>query len=262
MKFKKSLGQHFLRDKRFVYKIVNCLSVTDKIVIEIGAGSGGVTHYIINRRPKELYCLEKDPSLIPLLKKRFTSDFVKIINEDILDFDISSLGNKVIVFGNIPFNISNRLIRYLIKNRSFIEKAYFTFQREFAHKLCASFNTKEYRYLSCLIQYYAKVKVIFDIPKEAFYPIPKVAASFVDIEFFEKSPFYVENESFLFELIRKVFSSRRKKIINALSGIKGKHRRIVSKALKEINLNENLRAENLSLEDYRRLYYKILNIKH
>ena len=254
MKFKKSLGQHFLRDKRFVRKILKNLHFDGETVLEIGAGSGVMTRRIINRKVKRLYCLEKDLSLIPILKERFLSERVEIINEDILGFNIGSLGDNIVVFGNIPFNISNRLIRYLIDNRRFVKKAYLTFQKEFAHRLAASCNTRVYGYLSCFVQYYAKIRILFDIPKEAFYPKPKVDASFVEMDFCGYPLFRVGDEKLFFKLIRKAFSSRRKKVINSLSGLKDKEN--LKKAFSSLKLDTSSRAENLSLKDYYNLYLK------
>lgn len=247
MRFKKSFGQNFLRDRHFVRKIVSSIELDDSTIIEIGPGSGQITRYLASKA-KKLYCIEKDINLIGLLEKRFASDSVKFINSDILTFDLSFLKEKSVIFGNVPFNISNRLIRYLISNRQFIKEGYFTFQKEFSRKLAANSHTKEYGYLSCLIQYYADVKVIFDIPREAFYPIPGVDASFVKIKFFDKMRIKAKNEDFLFKLIKNAFSSRRKKIINALSGFGDK--KYISRVLKNIDIDNALRPQDLSLRDY------------
>ena len=247
MRFKKSFGQNFLRDKRFVNRVISSMELNGDIVIEIGPGSGQITRHLAHKARK-LYCVEKDTNLISLLKERFASDSTRFINSDILTFDLSFLKEKSVVFGNIPFNISNRLIRYLIINREFIKKGYFTFQKEFARKLAASFHTKEYGYLSCLIQYYADVKIIFDIPRSAFYPVPGVDASFITIKFFDKPQVRAKNEDFLFKLIRNAFSARRKKIINALLGFGGKE--YISRVLNNINIDEGLRPQDLSLKDY------------
>ena len=247
MRFKKSFGQNFLRDKRFIYKIVSSIEFDNDIIIEIGPGSGQITRHLLNKA-KKLYCIEKDTSLVNILEERFTSQSIEFINSDILTFDLSSLKEKPVIFGNIPFNISNRLIRYLVNNRKFIKEGYFTFQKEFARKLTASSCIKEYGYLSCFIQYYAGVKIIFDIPKEAFYPKPRVDASFIKIIFFDKPRIKVKNEDFLFKLIRSAFSSRRKKVINALSGFGDKE--YISKALKSLNIDGTLRPQDLSLSDY------------
>ena len=247
MRFKKSFGQNFLRDERFIRKVVSSMELNNDIIIEIGPGSGQITRYLMPKA-KKLYCVEKDTSLINILKKRFVSDSVEFINGDILTFDLSFLKTKAVIFGNVPFNISNRLIRYLVRNRNFIKKGYFTFQKEFVRKLAASPRKKEYGYISCFIQYYADIKIIFDIPKESFYPKPEVDASFIGIEFFDNPRIKAKNEDFLFKLIRSAFSARRKKIINALSGFGD--REYILKVLKSANIDESLRPQDLSLGDY------------
>lgn len=251
MKFKKSFSQVFLRDKKYIEKILNCLGQDCPVMVEIGPGSGVITHQLIKTCGR-LYCIEKDAALARLLQGRFASETVTIINSDILEFDISSVSPEaVFVFGNVPFNISNSLIRYLIQNRNSIKKAYLTFQKEFADKLAASDNTKQYGFLSCYIQYYAKVSVLFDIPKRAFFPMPGVNASFLELDFYRTVPFGVSEEDFLFKLIKKAFALRRKKLVNALGGLRS--REVIRDAFLSLGLKDSLRPENVTLGDYCRL---------
>ncbi len=247
MRFKKSFGQNFLRDKNFIRKIVSSLPSSNNVIVEIGPGSGQITRHLISKASM-LYCVEKDRSLVNLLRGRFSIDSVEFINKDILTLDLSFLKTKAIVFGNVPFNISNQLIRYLVRNKGFIREGYFTFQKEFARKLTALPGTKDYGYLSCFTQYYADVRIIFDISKEAFYPVPGVDASFVKIVFYNNLPLKVKDEEFLFKLIRTAFSTRRKKIVNSLAPAGEK--KDVEKALKSVNINGSLRPDSLSLKDY------------
>ena len=222
--------------------------------MEIGPGAGQITRYIL-ARAKKLYCIEKDRNLAALCRERFQSPSVRIINQDILKVDLRHFKKKVVVFGNVPFNISNQLIKYIVRYKSVVKRAYFTFQKEFAHKLAASCGTKEYGYLSCYIQYHARVKIIFDIPAAAFFPIPRVDASFIEITF--KTPrFKAQYERFLFTLIARAFSQRRKKIINVLAGICD--RDILDETVKELNLDAGMRPDNIPLTDYCRLSRMIL----
>lgn len=256
MRFKKSFGQVFLRDRRYIHKIVKSLSLDNDIVVEVGPGSGQITRYLIEKA-RHLYCIEKDALLIGLLKERFSSDSVTILNEDILQFDLSSLRTKVVIFSNVPFNISSRFMRYLVENRDFIKKTYLTFQKEFVNKMVAPCNAKGYGYLSCLAQYYSQIKVFFNIPKIMFFPRPKVDASFVEIEFLKKPPFKVKDEEFLFGLIKISFSSRKKKIINALEKICDKD--TAERALKECKIDWAMRPGELPLEAYCKLARYLLS---
>jgi 16S rRNA (adenine1518-N6/adenine1519-N6)-dimethyltransferase len=242
MKFSPALSQIFIKDKRYIRKILSYLDEEEEI-LEIGAGRGELTQHLV-KKAKFLYCVEIDFRLFNLLKKKFSCfSNIEIIHADILKFPLSSLEKQLVIVGNIPYHISNRLIRYLIDNRKYIKKAFLTFQKEFAQKLDAKVSTSGYSFLSCYIQYYAKVERLFTIPAKAFYPPPKVDSAFCRLEFYRKPIYKVEDESFLFQLIREAFRSRRKKIINSLPLLK-KRPDTLSK------INPNLRAENLSLKEY------------
>lgn len=251
MKFKKSFGQVFLRDKRYLSRITRSIKVDGEPIIEIGGGSGVLTRQLLTLTHR-LYCIEKDIGLSSLLRERFSSRGAVIINKDILHFDIQGIGEEVVVVGNVPYNISNDLIRYLIVHKSCVKRAYLTLQKEFAKRLVAPKNTKEYGFLGCYLQYYARLSLLFSIPQEAFFPRPKVDSSFIEINFYQKPLYAVNDEDFLFRLIRASFSSRRKKLTNALEDFcsdKSKLQRAFQKAA----LNPGLRPQNLSLEDYCRL---------
>ena len=245
MKQLRSLGQVFLTDAEYIQMIFNSLDIKGKQVLEIGPGKGVISE-LLAEKAKKLYCIEVDQRFCNFLRKKFfKKDNVEIIHADILKFSLSKLGNKIIVFGNVPYHISSELIKYLVNYRKYVEVAYFTFQKEFVQKMIAGESCENYNFLSCYIQYYARVERIFDIKASAFDPIPKVDSTFSKINFYSKSSYKVEDEDFLFKVIRKAFSSRRKKIINALSLSKGNQ-----SSFESAGLNLNLRPENFSLKDY------------
>jgi len=245
MKLSHSLGQVFLTDKNYIHKIINSLAIKDEIVLEIGSGSGEISAQIA-ARCKFLYCVEFDPRFVGLLEERFNGQSnIKVIHSDILKFSISGLNDRIIVFGNVPYQISNSLIGYLIENRNSIKKAYLTFQKEFVGKLIAKPENKNYGFLSCHAQYYAEIRKIFDIPKGAFTPAPKIDSSFITLEFHSKPLDKAENENLLFKIIREGFGQRRKKIANSLS------RFIAAQDLfSSLNIDSNARPENISLKQY------------
>jgi len=247
MRFKKSYGQNFLRDKKYISKIVKALPIEDEVVVEIGPGSGVVTRCLVDK-VKHLYAIEKDVSLIGLLNERFASSKVDIINQDILEFKLPKVKNGVVVFGNIPYNISYQIISYLIENRAYIKDAYITFQKEFAYKLDAPIGSKGYSFLSCYSQYYIDSRVLVDIPRGAFFPVPKVDSAFVKMTPFEKLPFEVKDEEFLFNLIKKAFSERRKKTVNVLGSLYGK--KALIELFSKLNISPELRPQDLSLKNY------------
>jgi len=245
IKQKRSLGQIFLKDKRYIQKILNQLSISKKTVVEIGPGTGEISA-LLAKQVRRLYCVEIDSGLYNILCKRFCAQAnIEIIRADILDFALSKLGKKIIVFGNVPYYISSQLIEYLICYHKCIDKAYLTFQKEFAQKLLAEEGQSQYTFLSCHIQYYAKVKKMLDIPAGAFDPHPKVDSSFINLKF-RKYPLYkVKSEKLLFRTIRTAFSNRRKKIINSLP-ISGNKADFFS----QLKIDPDLRPQNLSLKEY------------
>ena len=131
---KKSLGQNFLIDKNIINKISNtCALSSDDNVLEIGPGTGNLTEAILNKNPKSFFVIEKDISLSENLKKRFI-DKLKVINDDILKYDLNSIKKKnLIIFGNLPYNISSQILAKIInfsENKFSFKKLIFMFERD------------------------------------------------------------------------------------------------------------------------------------
>ncbi len=245
MKQKRSLGQVFLENKKYINKITDCLDIQGKTVLEIGSGKGALSGYI-SERAARLFCVELDSRFCAYLQQRFSQkNNTEVINCDILKFPLSKLGKDIVVFGNVPYQISSKLISYLADYRKYIKCVYLTLQKEFVDKLTAPASSKDYSFISCFFQYYAKVNKLFEIPASSFYPAPKVDSKFIEFTFNLKPPFKANDEDYLFKLIRKAFSSRRKKIMNSLkiNGDKGKF-------FKSLDIDPNLRPENVSLKNY------------
>jgi 16S rRNA (adenine1518-N6/adenine1519-N6)-dimethyltransferase len=210
------LGQVFLRNPKYIEKILEYLEIKGKKILEVGPGDGTFTDYLASGAGN-LHCVEYDDHFYRLLKERFAGKSkVKIIKGDILKFSIPELGKNIVIFGSLPYQISTKFIKYLIEQRKFIDKAYLILQKEFSQKLLAKANQGQYGFLSCYLQYYAKVNKVFDIPAKAFKPRPKVNSSFLEIDFYSKLPCKAINEDYLFKLVRKAFSLRRKKLRNSL----------------------------------------------
>ena len=217
MKQKRSLGQVFLQDEVYVEKILRTLVIENEDVLEIGSGKGQIS-IPIAQRARYLWCVEIDSRLCHFLTNKFSQkQNVEIINTDILTFSLSKLSKELIVFGNVPYQISSELIKFLVSYRTNIKRAYLTFQKEFAKKLFAQSSSEQYSFISCFIQYYGKLRNFFNIPAGAFSPHPKVDSTFMEIEFYRRPPYKVLDEVLLFKIIRKAFSNRRKKVINSLN---------------------------------------------
>ena len=252
---KKSLGQNFLIDQNIINKIVNIVDIKDKNVLEIGPGTGNLTIEILKRKPKKIILIEKDNNLVDLLQNRFGKS-VKIINEDVLRINESMLDNqKLIVFGNLPYNISTEILSKWILNLS-QKKFWFhclvlMFQKEVADRIISKFNTKDYGRLSVLANWRLKIKKIFDIKPSSFQPKPKVESS---VLFFEpKSNFLkFKNPKNLEKITRIFFMHRRKMIKKPYYHLFNSNGNIAS----QMGINLNLRPQNLDFDTYYELTKK------
>ena len=177
---KKSLGQNFLVDQFILEKITNVTLIKDQSILEIGPGTGNLTSFILKKNPKKVCVIEKDKDLALKLMDKF-SDKIKIINKDILKIDETLLFNeKVVVFGNLPYNISTEIITKWIINLK--EKFWFSnlvlmFQKEVADRIISKFNSQNYSRISILSSWRLEIKKLKEISPNSFYPKPKVDSS-------------------------------------------------------------------------------------
>lgn len=245
MNQKRSLAQVFLRDHRYISKILAYLEVQGQIILEIGPGKGSITEGLA-KKAKLLYCVEIDKRLCHFLEEKFLNNSkVKIIHSNILEFPFSRIKKRLTVFSNAPYQISTPLIKYLVNQREYVKAAYLTFQKEFAEKLLAKPSTAQYGALSCYLQYYARIEKLLKIPRGAFNPVPKVDSVFLKVDFYDRLPIRACDEDFLFKIIEKAFSAPRKKIINSL-GLNRSEQKIIASLM----INRDLRPQDLSLNDY------------
>ena len=177
---KKSLGQNFLFDKNILRIVTECAEIKDKEILEVGPGTGNLTNEIIKKKPKKLFLIEKDKSLIEILKNKFPPD-INYINKDILDVSEKNLSkNKLTVFGNLPYNISTEILTKWILNLNsdvWFEKLVLMFQKEVADRIIGKYNSSSYGRLSIISNWKLDIKKITDIKPSSFYPKPKVNSS-------------------------------------------------------------------------------------
>ena len=161
IKAKKSLGQNFLNDQNILEKIVNLTTIKNKIIMEVGPGTGNLTSFILSKKPKKVYGIEKDKNLTAILSSKFREKLV-LINDDILNIDERKMfDEKVIVFGNLPYNISTEiLIKWIInlKNDFWFDNLILMFQKEVADRIIANFNTSQYGRLTILSNWKLNIK--------------------------------------------------------------------------------------------------------
>ena len=246
---KKSLGQNFLSNKEILSKIVSYGDITENdIVLEIGPGTGNLTNELLKKNPKQLIVVEKDNELAKMIKNNF-GNRVSVINKDILKvFKNFRFDEPIKVFGNLPYNISTKILISFIKLddlNAMCNKFVFIFQNEVAERIVAKQNTKDYGRLSILTSWKMHSKKIFDISPINFYPKPKVWSSLIaltpktKIEKFKKSN-TLEHVTNIF------FNQRRKMIRKPMKQLFSNYEYIASK----LELDMNLRPQNLSINKY------------
>ncbi|WP_440656380.1 16S rRNA (adenine(1518)-N(6)/adenine(1519)-N(6))-dimethyltransferase RsmA [Candidatus Pelagibacter sp. HIMB1509] len=256
---KKSLGQNFLIDKKVLNQIVNCVAIENKTILEIGPGTGNLTKYILNKKPKNFTVIEKDNNLANKLKEQFKEN-LKIINDDILNVDERLLfKEKVIVFGNLPYNISTEILsKWIINlnNNFWFENLVLMFQKEVADRIVASYNNSNYGRLSILANWKLIIKKICDIKPDSFLPKPKIYSSL--LFFSPRKNFYkINNPKNLEKITRVFFSNRRKMIKKPFNQIFNGDPRI----LKKLNIDLNLRPQNLDFKTYYKLTEEYENLR-
>lgn len=250
--FKKSLGQNFLIDKNFVDKIVESADIENQNVLEIGPGIGTIT-YEMAKTAKKVVAIEIDQSLIPILDQNLEEfDNAKVINEDILKVDLKNLveeefnGESFKVVSNLPYYITTPIIEKLITTGLPCKDMTIMVQKEVAERMVAGEKDKEYSSLSVFIKFYTDAKVIVNLPKSVFMPQPKIDSTILNL----KLRIYDNNvnQTTLFKLVRAGFNKRRKTILNSMSDAVSKDE--LKEAFVNLGIKENLRAENLSIDDY------------
>jgi 16S rRNA (adenine1518-N6/adenine1519-N6)-dimethyltransferase len=252
---KKSLGQHFLRDPLIIEGILDRAKFDkSSTVIEIGAGLGALT-FPLATRVQQVIAVEKDGTLAQRLSAGLGREGVgnvTLIHEDILKLDLAPLSKeKIEVIGNIPYNISSPLIEKLIRNRELISRAILTLQHELAARLTASPGNKQYGALTVLIQYHAHLSSILEVPRQAFYPKPKVSSTVVQFEFSKPYPRRVDSEDFFRKVVRAAFAHRRKTLLNSLRGtFPSWDVQNMLNAMQHCAIDPQRRAETLSIDDF------------
>ena len=244
IKPKKSLGQNFLTDKNIIQSITNVGNITkESVILEVGPGTGNLTEFILKKKPKKVFVVEKDKNLVNLLNKKF-KEKINIINEDVLKLNLSTISNEnLIIYGNLPYNISTEiLIKWITEQEKLLscEKLILMFQKEVADRILAKTNSKKYGRLSIISNWKLDIKKEFNINFKSFYPKPKVDSTLLSLVP-KKNFFYIKNSKNLEKITRIFFNQRRKMIKNPLKQIFINPEKII----KELQLNTNLRPQNL-----------------
>ena len=255
LKIKKSLGQNFLIDNNIIKKIIEIGNVNkSKTVMEIGAGYGSLTQAIALREPKKIIAVEKDKKLSIFLKNKFANyNNVKIINRDILNIiNKNNLKKNIIVFGNLPYNASTKILSSLIllkKWPPWYETLILMFQKEVADRIMAKAQSKENNRLGILSNWRLEIKKHFNVSNNCFFPKPKVASTVLSFSPKSKNQFNLKNPINLEKVTRVLFSNRRKMINKNFNKLFKQNKSIA----KKLSINLKQRPEELNNE----MYYKI-----
>lgn len=255
----KSLGQNFLTDKNIIDKIIDATEITDEdLVIEIGPGIGVLTYEAAQKAGK-VTAIEIDKNLIPILKDNLSEfDNVEIVNQDVLKTDLNSMIDesgckKAKIIGNLPYYITTPIIMAILERRVHADSITVMMQKEVADRIKSKPGSKVYGALSVAVQYYCTVQTVAVVPKEVFYPVPKVDSAVLRLDIRKDKPVELIDEKMFFRCIKAGFGQRRKTLSNSLMGIGDVTKDEVKECLSSVGIDEKRRAETLSLDEFANL---------
>ncbi len=239
---RRRFGQNYLRDKSVIYQIVDKINPRkEDSFIEIGPGQGAITGGIKNNS-KNLTLIEVDKENVAYLKNSLGNE-VHIFEEDILKIDLSFIENNDRIIGNLPYNIASQIILRFLELNKKISDMHFMVQKEMAEVLTSSPGNKSWNKFAVKVAFFYETEILMDISPEAFDIKPKVDSSLVRFKPINSQAFEIKK---LFQIIDLSFQSKRKTIFNNLK----KH----NINWEKLKFDKNLRAEQLSLEDFLEIY--------
>ena len=269
LKAKKQFGQNFLLNSSTAESIVRRIALKDSdCILEIGPGLGALTQPLA-RTVKRVWAVEKDHRLVELLRSELFSagiDNVVIQQGDILALNFQevseALGQVPIVIGNLPYNISSQILVRLIKNRQYVDRAALMFQKELAIRLMAPPGKRDYGRISVMLNYCTIIRPIMELSADQFFPKPNIDSTILDIRFLNPLPHPVEDEPFLFELIKAAFGKRRKTLRNSLSQSDlGIDADTAEKAMTVVGIDPKRRAETLQIDEFTSLCKMLIKLR-
>ena len=260
------LGQHFLADLDWREQIARAIRVSPHSTmplprdeqhcwIEIGSGHGEMTRHLLTQGDA-VYAIELDPQFIAGLR-RLAKEFpnLTVVPGDILKTDLAALaaGCRIRVYGNLPYYITSPILHHLFGFASHIDEMHFVMQTEVAQRLAASSGTRDYGYLSVLTQFYSRPELVFEIPRNAFSPPPKVTSALVTLRLpGERTRLSLADQTRFLDFVKLCFSLKRKTLVNNLRSLAKPEK--VRDALVSLNLPPGSRAEQLTVAQFAALH--------
>lgn len=259
--FSKALGQNFLINPDVCPNMAEQLNADrDTAVIEIGPGIGVLTKELCKRAGKVL-AVELDKRLLPVLEETLAEfDNLEIINADVMKLDLNRLieekfsGFKSVkVCANLPYYITSPVIMNLLESRLNIDEIVVMVQKEAGERLCAQVGTRNAGAVTAAVNYYADSEILFNVSRECFVPSPKVDSVVIRLSIRKESKYTVCDEKLFFTVIKCAFSRRRKTALNSISGTMGVDKNVLTNIFDELEIDRNIRAENLTMDDFVRI---------
>ncbi len=241
---KKKFGQNFLKDSSIIHAIIQSIQpLQDDLLVEIGPGLGALTKPLLEKT-KHLFAIELDRDIVNWMQNQYSKNNITIFNEDVLNFNFHQFDKKIRIVGNLPYNISTPILFKCIEDIKIITDLHFMLQKEVVDRMIAVPSSSEYGRLSVMLQYYFAMEHLVHVPKESFDPEPKVESSFVRLIPYDNYPFVANNIDQFGKIVKEAFSQRRKTIRNTLKNFMN------ANDFENIDINPQLRAENLSVSDF------------
>ena len=254
--FSKALGQNFLINPSVCPRMAEySLADENTGVIEIGAGIGVLTAELA-KIAKKVVCVELDTRLLPILDETLADfDNIEIVNADVMKTDLKALieekfqGMDVVVCANLPYYITSPVITMLLESRLPIKAVTVMIQKEAADRLCTPVGSRDSGAITVCTNYYAEVKQLFNVSRGSFMPAPNVDSTVIRLDIREEPAVKVSDEKKFFKMVKAAFAQRRKTALNSISSGMGLSKTQVAEALRASGLEENVRAEKLTMDE-------------
>lgn len=254
--FKKQLGQNFLTDAAVCPAMAEAAVCDCDNVLEIGPGAGVLTAELA-ARAKKVVAIEVDTALKPILQKTVGGfENTEVVYGDCMKLDLHKLvkekfgGEPIAVCANLPYYITSPIIMMLLESGLPIVSITVMVQKEAAERLCATVSSRQAGAVTVAVAYRACAEQLMQVPKESFMPAPKVDSTVIKLTLLPEPPIPVEDEALFFRLVRSAFMQRRKTFVNSASSQSGVSKEQLRAALLAGNINENIRAEALTMENW------------
>ena len=248
---KKSLGQHWLKDPEILADIAEAAELTgDDVVLEIGPGLGTLTSRLL-ARANSVTAVEFDADLARKLPGQFPGKKLTVVNQDILQFDLNQLPKKYKVVANVPYYITSKIVEKLMTAENKPSIAVLLVQKEVAERIATESGNMSI--LSVSVQIFAEAELDIEVPRQFFTPPPKVDSQVVVLRTRNNPLITPEDQRDFFRIVKAGFSAKRKKLRSSLSGGLGIDKSVAEELLKNAGISPDARAEDLAIEDWKRL---------